>query len=754
MYNMESFILLRELMFQEQPHIGTMAASSTPTAITAGIFTLAGLGLAGAAYGGYHFLKKWLETPAKLSELDIKKYHNLISAYKQVNSDLPDEWKITEDYRPTFVLHYPLAMSSLNNYINKLTSENSGLDFAHASILSLIKVYLENIEERNWYEDHLYQAYDRPNGVEAMFLAEMIRWLTNDFPNTHILSPEIIAEFKKRVVYCKEIQFYLSKNNHLDKKRANFKDMLKELINELDEYHSYLNQRFEAANFNDLINRLSDNILGICAHSFNTLYLLINGADQSRLIVKQFLNPPKSNVEMQSVRDKELGKWLYRTLTLAGVNANTFESTKMLSLDKIKHHLDGEHPTDKVCKLPSNLRNITSEKWGHWPFVTQPVPLPASTQGSTRHTDRLFSRGSTKVSASKNAEGYLTFIREISRLILEFYFIRTNLLRAATVACVEGEKWIYGDKVGKAALDALLATVLEDVEEYKNTFEAFWTTYFHHHYNSYSVLKNEDDISHPSHKWLNTIDQQSKVFINNALKKVEDLITKIRLNALRLPDSEEKVQRTKIAMFSDIVAILEHKNKTHSANYKTLNDELSLLKTGKQVKAVDNEDEINMARSEAETIIASTIREEIDAEVNYFMINWQNNHKSESDNPSENKSPDVIKNPNENSNTFFMPASTTTILDENRLNEIRKSELDERIATRVSEVCQKLYPDSTLKTEHVDIYPNASKLPSSMDVNTANSNPQRLGEKLIGDISTHKNDLEHRISQLESSFKV
>ena len=107
----------------------------------------------------------------------------------------------------------------------------------------------------------------------------------------------------------------------------------------------------------------------------------------------------------------------------------------------------------------------------------------------------------------------------------------------------------------------------------------------------------------------------------------------------------------------------------------------------------------------------------------------------------ENMIPFPIKNPHEHSNTFFSAPVSITAVDEEHLNEARKTESNQRIDMRVSEAYQKLYPDAVLITESI----NSHKKTTDPDI-------QGLGEKLMEEIRADKNSLESRISKLESSL--
>ncbi len=596
-----------ETYFSSPPHSNPQTQSGHTDSANLAAGVLAGIGIAGGLYAAYSCIYKWVTDPSPLSKEDLKRYRAMTTAYRKMGIEIPSRWFL-DGKKPTYCMNYSEIIHSLEETINQLLLEHSGMHLARASILLLIKRYLESIEARSTTTDTVFLSYDRPDGVEAMFLYEMVLWFQIIVPNLHDLNEETAATFEKRIAYCREIFIRITKNHWHNQGRANFKDFLERLIGELQEYHSYLIQRIETANFNDLINRLGDNLLSLSAQSFNILHLLINGVNQSNLLVKQFIRPYESDVKVLNLRSKKLGKWLLETLKLADITNSTFESNATITLEEISQHLDAEIPGDEGCTLKP--KEIISSEWGHWPFVLSEPP-------SQRRTSNLTVLSSKQKRETLHVHEYLKSIREFHRLVLQFYYIRKNLLRITTVANFFGERWIYGDPVGKVLLDELLTNVSEIVQEYRDKFKLFWESYFDEHYVRYAKAHKIDDYRNDCHNWLNMIDQVHKVAIGKISNNIERTIMKIRNQALKLPETEVEIRKIKIDLISELLALLKFKEKTNKLNYKIMAE---ALEKEQQHDALTREVTPILVRAESHKTLQERIRQKIDSEVQRQMV--------------------------------------------------------------------------------------------------------------------------------------
>ncbi len=507
----------------------------------------------------------WMSKRSALKEEDLKRYHALTNAYRKMEIDIPKFWKLDKENRPSFVLIYQPEIEKLYRRISKLQKNRSGLHLAQASMLALMARYLESISKRNWYGDVVKGASIRPDGIEAMFMADMVIWFQDELP---ILSEENARiEFEKRISYCREISTYVSRNNDHDTSRANFKDLTLRLTEQMQNYVNFLIQRQEKARFNELINELSNDLSELAAYLFSSLYLMIRDVHQPFLIVEQFLKPYSSDMKVEQVKNRKLGEWLIRTLTYAGIRDSSYECNTVLKLQDIEHHLAGEVPEDTPCVLKGTLRhNPRAAEWGQWDFVTK---LSKNSIKKIRKNLNPFRE------SHHDTLNYLRQIRELHRYILLFYFVRQNLVRSATVANFFGEDWIYGDPVGQAVLTELLAGVVDVVQDFHHDFETFWDNYFEKDFKPYAREFQEDDATYPCFNYLNRIDLEHKKNIAETINHIKLKTNAIREQALKLPSMLEKVKQAKKDLFSDLLNFLTSRKKTESPNYEIIKEALA-----------------------------------------------------------------------------------------------------------------------------------------------------------------------------------
>lgn len=585
-------------------------------------------------------IKKWLDKPVSLSRHDISRYHTLISAYKHISANPFPDWKLTDKNQPTFFIDRPLLIQELKDNIRTLTSKNTSLHLSRASILSLILKYIEACDSRSWLADHLYDAYDRPNGIESMVIIEMIKWMLHIVPNLSHDNQQTIDEFASRIKYCKEIPVKLTKSYTQVQERTNFEDLMKELTTEFEQYHAHLIKSYEAANFNKLIEKLSEHLLGTISQTFSSMSLLIKYVDQPHLIVRQFIDPPSSNKPIIAMRNTKLGEWLLDSLKFAGIKNSTYEPNNALTLDGINNHLNGQHPNDgENCILSEKLKNPLHPKWGHWDFVTTPISLPASRV----FTHKLFQRGDVNknLALKVNAENYLTAIRDLYRITLKICFIRENLIRAALVSSVFGEDWIYGDKVGSAVLDSLLDGTVTEIINHQNVFNTFWNNYFNNNFIVYETLTKQDSSEYPSHNWLHIINLEKKESLETTKKSIIQLIDSIKKQKNKLPESKEKIKKIKISMYTDVLSILDSQGKNQSPEYHTIHQELNNLKIEQNLHAVLGTEELQ----KIENVLISKIKNRLYDEANN---NWLSKQVSEIQNGTSNQNSQDTNELNQN----------------------------------------------------------------------------------------------------------
>ncbi len=540
--------------------------------------------------------KWWLETSA-LSKNDLERYRDLVEVYSNSfgdQYDIPSFWKLSSDNRPTFAFNYSAEINKTQSCIDKLIAKKSGMYLARAGILSLLVRYIQSMQNR-------WVGSIRGDGIELMFVLEMLTWFKEVVPELdqqdkgHILHdlnkstlkksegeeskqpPDALSSIssiggiqeilKTRIDYCKKLSPKIAKYNFLDSNRANFLDLIQRLTEQLESYRMYLIQKSSIIRFNVLINTLSDQLSELSALSFHVLHLLINGANQSYLIVEQFLSPYPSDVKVIAQKNKRIGVWLEKTLQLAGIQDSTFESNKKITFASIQHHLENEIPSDENFNLEGSLRDPLSKDWGHWDFILNHLSDDASDESKTSKRQEL----------EIQAVNYLQQIRQLSRSISLIYFIRQNMVRAATVASVFGEVWIYGDRVGKVVLEELLLSIIDVIGDYSEIFQSFWEKYF----NDLNDYARKHGTNHKKDKCFNLltnhVDLKYKPAIEKVLTHIKNQIDSIRAHSHTLPQIKKETKKIKKDLYKDILDFMKFKNKSNSSNYIIIKNALDDL---------------------------------------------------------------------------------------------------------------------------------------------------------------------------------
>lgn len=520
-----------------------------------------------AVWHGLTVAYKWFTEREAYTGDYLKSYYNLLVAHRRLGVKTPAFWKLDEENRPQFELKYDILIRNLKSKAELLKLRRSEVHLARAAMLLVIADYLlvAMHHTRTW--DKMTGQFIRPDGVEAMFFAEFIDWFERVVPNLNENHPETNELFAKRALYCREVFDLVVLNIKGSESSINPKSTVQRLTQQMEMYHAHLVQHHKALMFNTLIHRLSDDLLGLSVKGFNALFLLIQGVNQPYLLPEQFLRPMDSDVKIIHMKQTHLGKWLSLTLEKAGITASTFASENILALDELKVHLEGEHPNDYTPSLSEHLLDPLHPEWGHWGFITD-KRCPKN-QDATAYRE----------AQTQKANKYLLQIRSLYLKLLQMHFIRQNLLRAALVANVFGEIWMYGDPVGQAVLEELLTGVLEVTEGYYQLFDEFWHGYYEQHYREQSRRLGEDDASFPCHFWLNHIDRHIKPEIRHNIDAIKGTLGAIRKQANELPKTLEKIQRIKKDLFNDMLSFLTYLGKTESSNYQIIQRALHGLTT-------------------------------------------------------------------------------------------------------------------------------------------------------------------------------
>lgn len=578
----------------------------------------------------------WFSKPAVLSREDMQRHTDLVNVYYKSfgrTEKIPSFWNLSTDNRPTFVLNYDKEIVKTQSCIDDLIAKKSGMYLARAGILSLLIRYLQSMRKRSKAFKRVDVGSIRDDGIELMFILEMLTWFRDVLPELDQMDSEpdkisISMESKRhsfaeekmgmdgmhsqvsegivstdtdnlhesrslndvqhetsstsglqgvlqnRIKYCEDLLAKIAINHNffagysLDSSRANFKDLLSRLTEQFKSYRMYLIQKSAVMRFNELINNLGDQLSELSALSFHVLHLLIKDVNQPYLIVEQFLSPYKSDVKVAALKKTRIGVWIERTLELAGIKDSTFESNRKITLATIKSHLEGELPSDENCHLTGNLRDPLSNEWGHWDFVLKSIP-----DNSIHDEFKLSKRQELEIQSIS----YLEQMRKFCRLILLIYFIRQNMVRAATVASVFGEVWIYGDRIGKVVLDELLSSISDVIEDYSDEFETFWKGYFGDFW-SYAEQNRTNDKSNPCFQWLKIhVDLKYKPKIEKLINNIFRQIGYIREHSGTLPRIKEETKKIQKALYQDLLDFMIFKNKKSSTNYLVIKNALNDL---------------------------------------------------------------------------------------------------------------------------------------------------------------------------------
>ena len=587
-------------------------------------FGIAAIGVAAASVYVIQQAYSWYLQPYAFKADELDRYNLLKNDYKrQLAIDYPDYWELTPDKRPTFTMDYKTVIITIDNKIEQISSHGQIKFIARASILSLFSRYLESLSKRWDNFDRLTGAYDRDDGVEAMFLSEMVSWFLHTVPDEQDVGDKIMDAFDKRIQYCALVMQHISHGNWRSVGRTNFQDFLQTLINEMTSYHEHLVNHSKMVDFNKLVGELSDNLLLLSVKSLNMLYLLINEAPQSRLNVEQFKNPLSSDVKTIKIRATGLGDWLFNELTFLGINTATFDSSEILNVHKIDAHLENQHPDDAVCTLRAELRNPLSPQWGHWPFATT-ITLPpvlkikSNIEAPERERRGIFGRkkakeghGLLKVrndrssgfwsfgrkstliqnqtdvqenyaltqaevpTAEEKAKKYLESMRHLHKLTAKLYHLRQSLNSSKFVTSVYGQTFIYGTPSGTATLEEMLFSVEADVRLYETTYTEFWRDYFGD-YKFYAQENNCGTNDYPCHARLNQINGDNKER-QKIIKEIRKLTSAIKANAKELPEIIEQANQKLLELYGDVLSRMHQYGRTNHPNYGIIAGALSVL---------------------------------------------------------------------------------------------------------------------------------------------------------------------------------
>ncbi|MDP3562349.1 MAG: hypothetical protein Q8R83_09265 [Legionellaceae bacterium] len=589
----------------------TASAPSSATAITAAVVGVTALA-AGAVvtYAGYKGLK-WFFQPYSFSHDELERHRILTSEYKKMGLTCPEYWTLTENHRPTFELDYKEVRTQLDNVIDEIRFHGSAIHVARTSILSLLSRYLESLSKRAITFDRATGAYARDDGVEAMFLSEMITWWLNIVPHKPEASDDVIEAFEKRCDYCRHLISQITRSNWKCKYRANFNDFLNRLSKEMDDYHQHLVNHSKMVNFNLLVDKLKNELSSLAVQSFNMLFLMIRGASQERINISQFKNPEQSDVKIRKMRETGLGDWLFKTLTLPGIDASTYETTVPLTPSMIINHLQNEHPEDEPCLLRDELRDAVSKQWGHWDFATEvtqssEIKIKGTTDKAPQKSLSLLkliglkkevsnhpTENSDTLSAEQKARRYLKMMRDLMRMTLRIIYQNQSLEKSQFVVNVYGQVWIYGTPIGTVSLDELLFGVRADVNLYEQTCKSFWSGYFSD-FQTYTRIKGINSAEHSCYRWIHQINNDNKTQ-DKTIRKIAGYVNQIKSNAQDLPQTIEEADDKMMELIGDIKdRMCFFYDRENTDNYRALSEAFNKLQRQKEQRVTTSTSLLNI----------------------------------------------------------------------------------------------------------------------------------------------------------------
>lgn len=329
---------------------GMLAAVEHPQAVAAIAVVGLALGTAALVKTMYDHLK---EKVSPLSKEELRRHRDLLVVYqghypRPVNipaeePSIPRTWILTNN-KPSFKLNFEATGLRLHADADQLRQYNSSDHEARGIMLEQISQLFIALHER-WIENY-YCHYVRPDGVEVMFYQEFTDWLLDAAPNLHALDDKKLAEYKKRLDYCKSIEQRVLTAESSDKFRISPNSTLQRLITHLDNYYDRLVELKEAQSLNKLLEVLRSSLLGLNKRFIEALYLQISvpsttpfgnffssdKMNRTTFVLDNFMSPGKMNKRELKIRKTHMGNCLYKTLNTAGARYLISEPSAPLSM--------------------------------------------------------------------------------------------------------------------------------------------------------------------------------------------------------------------------------------------------------------------------------------------------------------------------------------------------------------------------------------------------------------------------------------
>lgn len=376
-------------------------------------------------------------------ENDLKRYNRMCTLYTSILGfpSIPEEWVLEGDC--------PVHCAAFASNAENFRSNIENLRFSSLPMKTIIIKIIASIERRflsvNKRSMRLFdwQKY-RPDGFEAMFFSELVHWLTVEVSTASTISQSTADMLAKRILYCKavyeEVFFFRG-----DEKEHNLVTLLAKVIHNLEVLHQDIVKSIEAASFNKLIDSIDHDFLEMTTLAFDVLYLALPNVNQEDIQIDEFLNPePGIDHKVEALGSLLLGQWLKLTLQTAGVVSNNFQGTnERLNMDVIQQHLNFDLNNSKAIRMDKCL--------GLHPFII------------------------------KNRELSLEILakcREVHKEILNLYYIRRSLVKAARLGIDWGEAWLYTHQEGKTIVKGLVYAVENARVRFTEAINGYWKIFY------------------------------------------------------------------------------------------------------------------------------------------------------------------------------------------------------------------------------------------------------------------------------------
>lgn len=417
-------------------------------------------------------LAKWLykavtaKTP--FTDEDLRFYDRMCSRYETIlQTSKPEEWALDGNNCPIKESKFEDQAYRLHEQLLRTKEANTPLKNQIEGIVGQISRLFESISKRKTTLDAKENIY-RPDGFESMFLNDLAMWATVELPTLSITDEHTEAIIIKRMEYTTYVMeriFTYKKDVH----KANPKDILADILNQLEVIRLHVNQAHQTASFNVQIDQIGQVLLDMTKSTFNILHLMLKDVDQSIFLAFEFLKPSLGRKENNDqFRGTLLGQWILETLRVTGIKSNDFLTRNEITAEQIASHISLDF---------NNIQDI--EQIGFCDFMWNP--------------DGAFITGSEGArDLNEKAAGFLPLVINLHRSILEQAYVREMLITGAQLAIAYGETWLFGDNEGVTLLNGLMDSLGLSVENQRQTLEAFWKAYYIDTYIPNTVGKGKD----------------------------------------------------------------------------------------------------------------------------------------------------------------------------------------------------------------------------------------------------------------------